>query len=104
MNAFSILIGLAGVLGQAAPAAPASKSPFIGTWSVDIAKLPLPPEARPRSVTMVFSDAGGGKWTTTVDIVGPDGSKSHSVSSYALDGSPSHVEGRTRFQTCLLWH
>ncbi|WP_155263532.1 hypothetical protein [Sphingomonas segetis] len=74
-----------------APAAPQSSSPFLGRWSVDVAKLPLPPEQRPKSATMTFSDAGGGKWTTVVDIVAPDGSVVRSVSTYPLDGTPSPV-------------
>ena len=83
-------------LAQAASAAPTA-SPFLGTWKVDIAKLPLPPEQRPKSVTMTFADAGAGKWTTTVDIVGPDGAAVHSVSTYPLDGTPATVNGNQEY-------
>ena len=83
------------VLSAAAPAAPQAVSPFLGRWSVEVAKLPFPPEQRPKSVTMTFSDAGGGKWTGTVDIVAPDGSVVHSASTYALDGT---VADRARWR------
>jgi hypothetical protein len=79
------------MLSQAASAAPQSPSPFLGRWGVNVAKLPLPPEQRPKSVTMTFSEAGNGKWTGTVDIVAPDGSVSHSASTYALDGTPAAI-------------
>jgi len=80
------------MLAQPVPAASQAASPFLGRWAVDVAKLPLPPEQRPRSVTMTFSDAGGGKWTGSVEIVTPDGSVVHSTSTYPLDGTPSPIE------------
>lgn len=83
----------AAALAQAAPAATPAKSPFLGRWEVDVANLPLPPEQRPKSVTMTFADAGGGKWTTKVDIVAPDGSLVHSESAYTLDGTPAAIPG-----------
>lgn len=78
------------VLAQASPPSP---SPLLGSWAVDLARLPIPPEARPKSVTITYSDAGGGKWKTNVDILGNDGSASHAVSTYALDGTPTPVTG-----------
>lgn len=66
-------------------------SPFLGRWGVDVASLPLPPEQRPKSVTMTFSDAGGGKWTTDIEIVAPDGTPVHSVSTYTPDGTPAVI-------------
>jgi hypothetical protein len=81
---------VATMLSSAAAGAP-SNSPFLGRWAVDVAHLPMPAAQRPKGVTMTFSDAGGGKWTTTVDIVGPDGSDVHSVATYALDGVPAPI-------------
>lgn len=75
--------------GSAIAARP--ESSFLGRWGVDVATIPLPPEQRPRSVTMTFSDAGGGKWRTTVDIVAPDGTPVHSVSTYVPNGTPAAV-------------
>ena len=85
------------MMSQASFAAPPAASPFLGRWAVDVAKLPLPPEQRPKSVTMTFSDVGGGKWSTTVDIVGLDGSVSHSVSTYTLDGTPAPLSNNVEY-------
>ncbi len=42
------------LLAAAVPAAagPAPASPLLGSWSVDLTRLPIPPEARPKSVTI----------------------------------------------------
>lgn len=79
------------VASQPALAAPQPASGFLGRWSVDVAKLPLPPQQRPKSVIMTFSDAGQGTWSTSVDIVALDGSVSHSVTTYTLDGTPAPI-------------
>lgn len=90
---FAIL--LAAVLAHGAPAlAESSKaSPLIGRWAVDVSRLPMPPEARPKSVTITFGDAGAGKWTTQVDIVDAGGAKSHAEGTAPLDGTPVSVTG-----------
>lgn len=53
----------------------------------------MPPEARPKSVTIEFSDEGCGKWTTQVDILNADGTKLHSKGTAPLDGTPTPVSG-----------
>ena len=73
--------------------AASAASPLLGSWSVDVTKLPVPPEARPKSVTMTFSDAGAGKWRTNVDIRGGDGSVRQMTSTYPLDGSAAPIQG-----------
>src|SRR3569833_1521016 len=79
-----IVAMLAGpALAQTPPA-----SPLLGSWAVDVARLPVPPDARPKSVTMTFSDAGGGKWRTNVDILAGDGSERHMASTYTPAGTP----------------
>ncbi|MGE5563649.1 MAG: hypothetical protein ACM3ZV_10145 [Bacillota bacterium] len=85
------------LLSQGALAASPAASPFLGRWGVEVSKLPLPPEQRPQSVTMTFSDAGGGEWTTTVDIVGPDGSANHFVSTSSLDGTPAPISANGEY-------
>lgn len=40
---------------------------------------------------MTFAEAGGGKWTTVVDIVNPDGSLVHSTATCTPDGTPAPV-------------
>jgi hypothetical protein len=72
-----------------------SASPLLGSWAVDVSRLPVPPQARPKSVRITFSDAGGGKWVTRVDIFGGDGSERHMTSTYALDGSAARIDGDT---------
>lgn len=91
MRAIFPLAAAALLCAAPASAQSAAPSPLLGSWAVDISRLPIPPEARPKSVTISFSDVGGGKWRTNVDIVAPDGSASHAVSTYTLDGAPAAV-------------
>ena len=89
---FAILLFAAAI--QTAPAtAQTSASPLLGSWAVDVSRLPMPPEARPKSVTFTFRDAGAGKWTTSVDILGGDGSERQMVGTNALDGTPGAITG-----------
>jgi hypothetical protein len=92
---FAILL-FAGVI-QASPtlAQSAAASPLLGTWAVDVARLPIPPEARPKSVKFTFSEVGAEKWSTSVDILGGDGSQRHMVSTYSLDGTATAIQGDT---------
>jgi hypothetical protein len=88
-----VMIAVASVSGAAAPAGSPNVSPLVGSWSVDIARLPIPPEARPKSVTITFNDPGDGKWATQVEVVGADGSKSHAEGIATLDGTAAPVKG-----------
>lgn len=74
-------------LPAAAPAAAAPASPLLGRWAVDLSRLPVPPEARPRSVTLSFAARPDGQWTTQVLIVAPDGSTRAMTSAAPVDGS-----------------
>lgn len=89
-----VSIFLAVVLLQGAPAFARSShaSPLIGEWSVDLSRLPMPPEARPKSVTIAFSDAGNQALGIQVDIVNADGTKLHSQGAAPLDGTPAAVK------------
>jgi hypothetical protein len=92
LSASALLIAglcLAGTAG----ARDSTVSPLLGSWSVDVSRLPVPSEARPKSVTMTFASAADGEWTTIVDIVASDGSATHGSSSYRLDGTPAPVVG-----------
>lgn len=91
-SALQIVLLTAGLM-QAAPAlaaAPAA-SPLLGSWAVDVARLP--PNARPKSVTISFSEAGDAKWTTEVNVVAPDGSVSRGVATHPVNGTAAAVEG-----------
>jgi hypothetical protein len=76
-----------------------TQSPLIGRWSVDTSRLPVPPDARPKSVTITFDDAGNGKWTIHVDIVDAGGTERHSMGTPALDGSATPVSGSDEADT-----
>ena len=92
---FAVLLAAVLVHNAPANAAPPKASPLIGAWAVDSSRLPMPPEARPKGVTITFADAGKGKWSTKVEIVDGSGGKSHAESIVPLDGTPMPVQGST---------
>ncbi|HVY24013.1 MAG TPA: hypothetical protein VG962_11745 [Steroidobacteraceae bacterium] len=74
--------------------ADASKSsPLVGAWSVDVSRLPIPAEQRPKSVTITFKDGADGKWVTQVRVIAADGKESHADALSSLDGAVSPVIG-----------
>lgn len=93
----AVLIPCTPVLARASKA-----SPLVGSWAVDVSRLPMPPEARPKSVTITFGEASGGKWTTQVDIVDGGGTKSHAVSTAVLDGTAVPITGSTEADIAAL--
>ena len=74
-------------------AGPATGSPLVGHWTLDVATLPMPPEARPKSVSLDFGDAPDGKWNTRVEIVEQSGNRMHGESTLSLDGTPGRASG-----------
>lgn len=94
MKALFAILLLTAVLIQDAPALarPSNASALIGSWAVDVSRLPIPPEARPKRVTITFGDAGNGKWATQVDIVDAGGTKSHAEATASLDGMAAPVK------------
>ena len=74
-------------------------SPLHGTWAVDIARLPMPPEARPRSVQIRFAPAPDGRLSSLVEVVGPDGMRMSAASVSGLDGVPVAVQGNLEADT-----
>lgn len=83
---------------------PTASSLLLGSWAVDVSRLPMAPAARPRSVVIRFSDAGQGKWTTHVDIVYANGAENHAVGTHALDGTPAPVSGSDEADIGALEH
>ena len=65
---------------------------LLGAWAVDTAQLPMPPGARPRSVTITFSDEGAGRLRTRVEVVDPAGARLEADGVTPLDGSPTPVK------------
>jgi DNA-binding CsgD family transcriptional regulator len=79
----------------AAVTADAKAIPLVGSWSLNVARIP---EAeRPQRVTISFRVSPQGKWTTLVEIVAPDGSTAHAESTAGLDGVPVPVSGTMAF-------
>ena len=103
MKAVIAILLIAGVI-QGAPtlARSSTASPLLGSWAVDVSRLPIPPAARPKSVTFTFSDAGGDKWATHVDIVDASGVASHATSIAALDGTPAPIKDSIEADTVAL--
>jgi hypothetical protein len=96
------------LLGSALLATPASTrtaqpaSPLLGSWAVDLSRLPIPPEARPKSVTITYSEAGDGKWRTNVEVLRNDGSRNHAAGTYWPDGTSFPVEGDLEADTAAV--
>jgi len=69
--------------------------PLLGRWSLDVARIPA--EERPHRVTIAFRASPEQKWTTLVEIVGPDGTRLYAESTAALNGVPVPVTGNMDF-------
>lgn len=92
-SVFVALLAVATLQAAPAFARPAAESPLAGRWTLDVDSLPMPPEARPKSVNLDFRDAAGGKWTTRVEIVDQKDNRMHSESTLSLDGTPGQASG-----------
>jgi DNA-binding CsgD family transcriptional regulator len=78
-----------------AQAAAPQPSPLAGRWSLDVMRIPE--DERPQRVTIEFRVSPDQKWTTHVEIVGPDGSNMQADSTAAADGSPVAISGTMPF-------
>jgi hypothetical protein len=92
---FAVLPFVLAMHSAMALAQPPAASPLLGQWAVDVSRLPMAPEARPKSVTFTFADAGEGKWATEVAIVDPAGVQLRSFATVALDGTSVPIKGAT---------
>ena len=90
---FAALLAVAMLQAMPAFAAQAAESPLAGHWALDVNTLPMPPEARPKSVNLDFRDVAGGKWATHVEIVDQGGNRMYSESTLSLDGTPGRASG-----------
>jgi DNA-binding CsgD family transcriptional regulator len=79
---------------MALTAAPRS-IPLVGRWALDVERIPA--EERPRKVTISFRVSNDQKWTTVVEIAGPDGITRRAESTAALDGIPVRISGNMDF-------
>lgn len=96
----AILVGAAATMlpatiASAAPRAdaPASPSPFVGAWELDLTRMPENYGPPPKRVRFTFEPVGAEQWRTTVDITAPDGSIRHMAVRYRRDGSAAPGEG-----------
>lgn len=85
MNGQIVALLLPGCLSTPALAGRIIASPLLGRWIVDTSRLPMPPAARPKGVTIAFHPAGAARLTMQVDIVGADGERVCTVGSAPLD-------------------
>ena len=74
-------------------------SPLLGTWAVDTSRLPVPPEARPKSVTIIFSQVTPGRLTTRVEVVDPTGALLIAEGTNELNGTTAPVNGNLEADT-----
>lgn len=81
--------------GAAAPAT-AAPSPFLGQWELDLTRMPSTYGTPPKRVVYQFERIADGKWRTTIDITGQDGSLRHMTVAYRPDGSAAQSEGEMR--------
>ncbi len=89
----SILLSLSLVFVFAANAESPERSALIGAWAVDVSKLPMPPEARPKRVTITFDQSERGRWSTKVEVVDASGATYRAEGVNSLDGTPAPVTG-----------
>ena len=67
--------------------------PIAGRWALDLSAMPVPPEARPKSVVIRFDSQAGNRLAMTVDILDAGGGTRHMGGSYTLDGSGAPITG-----------
>lgn len=90
---FIAALVVAALQGTPVFAASPVKSPLVGQWNLDVNTLPMPPEARPKSVHLDFRDGPGDKWTTHVEIIDQNDGRMYTQSTLSLDGTPGRASG-----------
>lgn len=69
--------------------------PLVGKWSLDVSRIP--PDERPRSVTLDFSVSADQQWTGRSEIVAANGSRQHAEATGPADGTPVPLTGNMTF-------
>jgi hypothetical protein len=87
----SVVCGVLILLISMVPAFAAPGHLLLGTWRIEVSKLTMPNP--PQSVTIMWADAGGGRYKMSVDIVDHDGSKRYGRTTFKPDGSPFPAVG-----------
>lgn len=92
MKLFAVVLLATGAIAQASMAAePKVGNALVGSWAVDTSRLPMSPEARPKSVTITFSDEGSDRLRTKVEVIDPAGVRLEAEGVTPLDGSPTTI-------------
>ena len=91
----SVLSVLLALLISTIPAFAQQRSLLVGSWAIDVSKLTMP--SPPKSVTLVLSDVGGGKYEISVKIVDHDGTRRQGESTFKPDGTPFRGAGNTDY-------
>jgi hypothetical protein len=65
---------------------------LIGSWTVDVSRLPMVPSARPKSVMITFAEVGPERLKTKVEVIDPSGARLEAEGVTPLDGSPTAVK------------
>lgn len=97
LSLVAVAVSLIASPAVAQPAGPSvaatERSPFLGEWELDLARMPDSYGPPPKRVTFVFKDVGAGQWRTEVDITAPDDSVRHMAVQYRRDGKMVKSEG-----------
>jgi lipocalin len=79
-----------------------TSSPLLGSWAVDVSRIPRPPQERPKSVTLTFGQADDGKVLVRADIVEQSGGTLHAEGAATLDGRATPVKSSFEADTMAL--
>lgn len=77
----------------------AAGSPLFGRWSVDTARLAMPPEARPQKVTIEFVGVDADRLSMIVEVLDPKGVTLRAKGVTPLDGTATAVESNFEADT-----
>lgn len=95
----SLLLLAAAPLAVSTPvtarAASTAAAPFLGTWELDLTRMPDTYGPPPKRVVYTFKDVGAGEWATTIDITGRDDALRHIAIRYRRDGKAVRGTGDT---------
>ncbi|MBL8244123.1 MAG: hypothetical protein JNL89_08035 [Rhodanobacteraceae bacterium] len=92
MRVFPVLLLAAALNPCAAYAGEAREAHLYGRWAVDTTRLPAPPEARPKQVTISFAAAEPGRLMARVEVIDPAGNQLLAEGVTPLDGTPTPVK------------
>jgi hypothetical protein len=96
----SIVLGLLALVIPTIPAFADQASLLLGTWKVDVSKLPM--QNPPDSVTIVLKNAAGGRYQMIVDIVDHGGGKRHTDTTFTPDGTPAQAAGNADYDVVTM--